>query len=353
MTWQHGNSTFGNTLPQVTAVVLNWSRFQNVLLIASLLCSPALDGTIARDFARTGCASPKLQLHNSDSNLYFQARFIACAEATTEYCFIQDDDYLVRPEVINAMYQRLSSSPLTHPGGIHILPPHEYLSSTLRTLVAGHNPATNAYNIHTTFAWLGHGALVRRSMTAEFLQLLTLLNASDEERKRADNYYTILGNRIPEIWLDQSIELGGGQPFTVGTDGHERNLKHITKATRYLDAVVGCGTPPCIFTNISMVPYMDLTPSSLPATQNTLAAYAGMPWTLETNIGLLPFGPQVARAAEDMLLLETRSLDALGPEARARYVTHPLSHIADGNADTCFESVHGAGRIVRPSYVLP
>lgn len=43
----------------------------------------------------------------------------------------------------------------------------------------------------------------------------------------ADNYYTILSNRIPEIWFDQSIELGGGQPFTVGSEGDERNNRHM------------------------------------------------------------------------------------------------------------------------------
>lgn len=33
--------------PDVTAVILNWSRFPNVMLITSLLCGPWLEGTIA------------------------------------------------------------------------------------------------------------------------------------------------------------------------------------------------------------------------------------------------------------------------------------------------------------------
>ena len=36
--------------PNVTAVVLNWSRFPNINLIASLLCGPWLQGTIAEVF---------------------------------------------------------------------------------------------------------------------------------------------------------------------------------------------------------------------------------------------------------------------------------------------------------------
>lgn len=34
-------------LPNVTAIILNWSRLDNVIRIASLLCGPWLDDTIA------------------------------------------------------------------------------------------------------------------------------------------------------------------------------------------------------------------------------------------------------------------------------------------------------------------
>ena len=61
----------------------------------------------------------------------------------------------------------------------------------------------------------------------DFLALMRELNTTDEEMKMADNYYTILSNRIPEFWFDQGVELGGGQPFTVGSQGEERNNKHI------------------------------------------------------------------------------------------------------------------------------
>ena len=41
---------FNFTTPDTTAVILNWSRFPNVLQISSVLCSPALDGVIAQVF---------------------------------------------------------------------------------------------------------------------------------------------------------------------------------------------------------------------------------------------------------------------------------------------------------------
>lgn len=36
--------------PDTTAVVLNWSRFHNILQISSVLCSPSLDGVISEVF---------------------------------------------------------------------------------------------------------------------------------------------------------------------------------------------------------------------------------------------------------------------------------------------------------------
>ena len=131
---------------------------------------------------------------------------------------LQDDDYLVIPEVIHALHARIREAPRPHT--IHLLPPHEHLSSTLREIRVGDE-------IHISFAWLGHGAMLHRSEAADFMDLMRTLNASDAELKMADNYYTILGNRVPEAWFDQGVELGGGQPFTVGTEGDERNNRHI------------------------------------------------------------------------------------------------------------------------------
>lgn len=59
------------------------------------------------------------------------------------------------------------------------------------------------------------------------MDLMQNLRFSEEEKKMADNYFTILQNQIPEIWFDQGIELGGGEAFTVGTEGEERNRRHI------------------------------------------------------------------------------------------------------------------------------
>lgn len=110
---------------------------------------------------------------------------------------------------------------------IHLLPPHEMLYSRSSTIKAG--PV-----VHTSFAWLGYGAMVERSDVRNFLDLLRTINATDDVFKMADNYFTILSNRLPELWFDQNHELGGGTPFTVGAVGEERNNKHIVRFNGYL-----------------------------------------------------------------------------------------------------------------------
>lgn len=123
-------------------------------------------------------------------------------------------------EVIHTLHARMQEAPFPHT--IHLLPPQEHLSTSLDEIFVD-----GAAPVHTSFAWLGHGAMLHRSRAVDFLALLHALNASDAELKMADNYYTILSNRVPEVWLDQGVELGGGQPFTVGVEGSERNNRHL------------------------------------------------------------------------------------------------------------------------------
>lgn len=84
-------------------------------------------------------------------------------------------------------------------------------------------------SIETTFAWLGYGTFLKRETAVHFLKLIQRLQVSDEEAAMADNYFTILRNRpkYDEIMFDHGIDLGGGQPFTVGLDGDTRNEIHM------------------------------------------------------------------------------------------------------------------------------
>lgn len=136
---------------------------------------------------------------------------------------LQDDDYLVLPEIIRALRLRFSEHSAS---AIYLLPPHEALSSYVKRIHV--DPS-----IHTSFAWLGHGAIMRRSQAQGFLALMRYLNASNDEMNMADNYYALLANVYPEVWFDQGIELGGGNAFTQGAEGNERNNKHIVRGETF------------------------------------------------------------------------------------------------------------------------
>ncbi|KAL1740839.1 hypothetical protein HDZ31DRAFT_46669 [Schizophyllum fasciatum] len=284
-------------VPDTTAVVLNWSRLPNVIRIASLLCDESLDDVVASDFALTGCPAPKLKIHNSPENLYFQARFLACSKATTEFCFIQDDDYMVWPPVVQSLHARMIDSDVR---GIHLLPPHEHLSSTLQTVIA-------PPNIHTRFAWLGHGAMIRRSLSTEFLRLLAYLKANDEQHKMADNYYTILSNTFAEIWFDQGYELGGGQPFTVGTEGDLRNQRHIASAVQMLDQIFAGEPSPCT----RGVTYVDCS-TGVDMPKFTYAPCKSTSCIFQTNIQILPVLPADGLKAADLGKLAMENEATLG-----------------------------------------
>ncbi|KZT27705.1 hypothetical protein NEOLEDRAFT_1130788 [Neolentinus lepideus HHB14362 ss-1] len=336
-----------------TAVILNWSRFPNVVLIASLLCKPVLDGVISqifvwnnspnpvtiKDFASSGCSPEKLKIYNSPSNILFQARFMACAQSSTPYCFTQDDDYLIRPEIIQALRRRMTD--LDHAKAVHLLPPHEHLSSQLREIHSADG------RLHTSFAWLGHGTIFSRSNAEEFLELLHRLNFSFEEMTMADNYFSILRNEVPEIWFDQGIELGGGQPFTAGTDGDSRNRRHITKAAQYLDGILNCDTWPCISSASGdrRIPYISVAKSPIASSTSsvTKAACAVVTCILETNIRLLlSQSLHTVDSAQAMLSIEEKNVELIGVDGKEHYLSHPPSSAVDGQPHTSFVSAENA-----------
>ncbi|KAJ3969479.1 hypothetical protein EV361DRAFT_850007 [Lentinula raphanica] len=304
-----------------TAVILNWSRFPNVVRIVSLLCSSKLENTIAtiHDFAT--CPADRLKITNSPLNLYFQARFLACAEAATPFCFIQDDDYLILPEIIQALRTRFSNESTS---AIYLLPPHEALSSAFKRIRV--QP-----KIHTSFAWLGHGAIMRRTQAQDFLALMKHQNVSNDVMKMADNYYALLANVFPEVWVDQGIELGGGEAFTQGVEGAERNNKHITQAAKYLDRIMNCLHPPCIHGDVPFVSSEDQFLSLIHR-----APCVGQLCLLETTIQLLPSTQYDLESADQILENENLIRDSFTSSHTADYLRHPLSHAVDGKKETKF-----------------
>ncbi len=262
---------------------------------------------------------------------------------------------MVLPEVIHTLHAQLVQSNVSRT--IHLLPPHEHLSTALREIQTTNHSGTG-FPIHTSFAWLGHGAILHRREAIEFLDLMRILNASEAEMKMADNYYTILSNRVPEVWFDQGIELGGGQPFTVGTEGEERNNRHTVsagpflglhfcakdcafqlRAAAYLSSIAsGGGNEGFALSALDQLPYVSCSSRDFD-TSTTRAVCRSSRCLLETNIGLLPSGlKHVNDTRKNMLAIEASNRDAMGAAGAQFYINHAPLNAVDDRHETYFLS---------------
>ena len=98
-----------------------------------------------------------------------------------------------------------------------MLPSVELLSTRLRKISSPDG------RLHSFPAWLGYGTLILQERAVSFLNSFLSLERDPRSIRMADNFYSILSNREPELWFGQETDLGLGQPFTVGTAGEERN----------------------------------------------------------------------------------------------------------------------------------
>lgn len=278
----------------------------------------------------------------------------------------QDDDYLIRPEIVHALHARLlepNSSPV-----IHLLPPHDHLTTSLREIHVAHPETSHLSDVHTSFAWLGYGTIMERSQAVKFITMMRELKLADKEIVMADNYFTILGNRVPEFWLDQNFELGGGFAFTEGQEGEERNVKHIVsncklddyamymldglllqrKATEYLNSALLCRDKVCDVAQkkLARTKLSYLSTEHTPAKSSwTRAACKGSPSVLETNIRLLPDTlSHSSDNVENIFALEASNREKLGESSAMHYVTYPPSHAVDADVNTAFRSPGGEPR---------
>lgn len=250
----------------------------------------------------------------------------------------EDDDYLVKSEIIRSLRARISTHDIYH------LPPDEVLAGHVLSI---DSPSTN---ITFGFSWLGYGALLLRSNAESFLSLLKRIGASEEETKMADNYYSILKNSVPEIWTGHPIPLFGGGDFTVGEEGVARNRKHIVGAVlapgqilrrpkaaaiSYLDQIVATDA------GSDAWPYFSL-PSSPVEPQVERSPCLGRLCVLESTLQSLPdaFATAAAthRTAMELFAREAQLSPVLTPQFTSNYVNHALSRAVDADPKTFFRS---------------
>ncbi|SCV67240.1 BQ2448_5886 [Microbotryum intermedium] len=243
-----------------TAIVLHWKRTENVIVIVSHLCRYTFFDSITvwnnnpaiqlqrSDFDLAKCPPSKLRIYNSPRNQLFVARYLACAQARTPYCYFQDDDWLVWP--LRALYSQFSRDP-EGPVVVHTNPHVASLYALEWCFYSA--PPVKEYEdfmdskppaqIHTCFAWMGTGAFVSKSHVIHYLANLTDLAYPSVELAHADNSFTTFLNRPPYVISSGLTQLP--QPFGHSDGkGIARNKAYIHQGIQHLYTYLDIPTSP-------------------------------------------------------------------------------------------------------------
>ncbi|GAA5849348.1 hypothetical protein JCM9279_006456 [Rhodotorula babjevae] len=320
-----------------TAIVLHWKRTDNVGVIVAHLCQYTFFETVLvwnnnpdvvlspQTFAKSRCPAGKLRIYNSPRNLFFLARYLACAHSTTPHCFFQDDDWVVQP--LRALYSQFSRDP-EGPVVVH----------TSREVATLYGLEWCFYNnpLHTCFAWVGTGAFTSRAHVERFLALTGSGDAAygRDELAHADNSFTTMLNEPPYVLQSALAGLPSPGGHSDGA-GIARNKAFIWQGVARLSSHLNLTFPPAPppaspLTALSLPPLSSpphhLSPSP-PLPAHPHAHHARAPCTptdactFVTNLALLP-PPDSARFPGVAAVGE-------GAQGLQRWEEH-LGHVARG-----------------------
>ncbi|KAI8379133.1 uncharacterized protein BYT42DRAFT_495848 [Radiomyces spectabilis] len=116
------------------------------------------------------------------------SRFSLCAEATTDYCYFQDDQWL------NPYMDTLYTNFLRNPDIVHAtVDPGHYVDHVRWRF------ANTERQLHTGYVYLGFGSYVSKSAAQQFLSQLPLQNSHLSTVETADIFFSLWMNQYP--WL--------------------------------------------------------------------------------------------------------------------------------------------------------
>ena len=159
----------------VTAVVLQWKRLPAVRkkvqqYIASQLFkhiiiwnnNPQINLTLTHLRLRNPSLASIIRIINSPINLKDQAKYRACAQATTPVCFYSDDDWDT-----SAYINSLLASFRADPEVLHtVTEPYTFYSNLVWTYFDA------SIDLHAGFTWIGCGSVFLRIYAQRHLDLL-------------------------------------------------------------------------------------------------------------------------------------------------------------------------------------
>ncbi|EGG00485.1 uncharacterized protein MELLADRAFT_111799 [Melampsora larici-populina 98AG31] len=336
----------------VTAVLLNWNRPENVVLIVAHLCRYDFIHSIIiwnnnhdsnplkkEDFVHTECASHKLSIINSPSNLYFVSRYLACLQSVTEYCFFQDDDTIVTS--IRTMYHQFKSDPKSI----------VVQSDPIYSVMYGHEWCfkNQAGTLDTCFAWLGHGSFVSKAMVLRFMKTVSSLSLPADQIALSDNFFTTSFNQKPLVMVTSSIfnlpSLAIG--FSDGHHGLQRNRIYIQKGVEELSKMVQKNP-------LEFIPRINSKEASMMKSTNFLDTYMFVCnvevfpnltifWNSQRFGSLELWENRLGKVGRSLSINEAGEVgieDGVWSEGEEWVIRFPVSAAVDGDLSTCWRSIN-------------
>jgi len=169
----------------LTAVVLHWKRLQgvqktlkhflNTRLFKQIIVwnnNPQINLTVD-DLINNNHSTKFIRVINSKENLKDEAKYRACAEATTRACFYADDDWNTSHYIKSLIASFRSDPNLLH----SITDAYTFYTN----LIWSYFDAT--IDLHTGFSWIGCGSVFLREHAQRHLQLLHKYLKNDPGKK--------------------------------------------------------------------------------------------------------------------------------------------------------------------------
>ncbi|KAG0242789.1 hypothetical protein BGW41_003465 [Actinomortierella wolfii] len=215
----------------MTAILLNWSRLQNLKEIVDNLCPYEMfkeimiwNNKVDIHLEEKIFNCPKVRVYNSPDNMFFVARYMACAMASSPYCYFQDDDWQIYH--LRAMYANF----LRFPQFVHT-----DTNSDVWALTNWHWCFyEDEVNMHACFSWLGTGAMTTRENVVKFLKQASVTNMDSLEFAYGDMYYSTFLNQVPYQLENYLYEMPQDFAFSAGSSGKQRNKDYMHRAARKL-----------------------------------------------------------------------------------------------------------------------
>eukprot|EP00742_Colponemidia_sp_Colp-10_P004161 GILJ01004440.1.p1 GENE.GILJ01004440.1~~GILJ01004440.1.p1 ORF type:complete len:479 (+),score=47.07 GILJ01004440.1:3-1439(+) len=234
---------------RVTAVVLNWKRLHNMKSVIKNLLKYEFVGEVIvwNNNADIPLTTQMLQISsrvddvrivNSPQNLLFFARFLGCQIGRFSACLFQDDDWQMTSA--RALYYNFWTAP-------HLI--HCRTNTIVHELSRRWSFYNRDIGVHTSFAWLGTGAIASQALVKSFIVQMSSVGFDAFSWGMADLYFTTWTNQVPYQLEDHLIELNQENSFT-GTPGEarlragvQRNKQYMEKGARILYEQIALKNP--------------------------------------------------------------------------------------------------------------